>query len=685
MAPTTQLPPLETWELDAPEAASRREAAAAHARRLADIALALAPALMVAYLAFRTGGYYPEGYASIVTLLALALGCAALASRWPFGAGFSTTSIVAAAALLLLVVWTWFSSGWSDAPTRALFETERTSLYLLTLVFFGAFLRRQGGLSLAITGVALAMAGVCATSLATRLYPDVFTTSSALSPQRLSFPLTYWNSLGMFAAIAVVLLFHLTSDLRAPRPVRIVAAAAIPVPALTLYFTFSRGALGGLVVGLVAYVLVGRSRGLLSGLLAAAPAAALALTHAYSAEILGTRANLTAAAAAEGHRLAIWVFVACALGGVLRLALLPLDAALARMPAASHGTRRAALVAAILAAVLACGVAVALDAPARAKDAYESFTKPELSTDARSRFRQVTLSGREDHWTVALEYYRAHPLTGEGAGTFETQWLRSRDTASETREAHSLYIEVLSELGWVGLLLVASAIGAILVGLAARARGHRRAVYGALFAGTLMWAVHAGVDWDWELPAVGVGLFALAGMGLARRSMDGGPRERILSGWPVRAAVALACILLALTAVRTVVADAALDDAKNELKAGHCKEAVAASETALSAVATDPVAHEIIGWCLIDTRRPAAAAGEMQQAVRDDPDHWRFRYGLAIARAAAGQDPRPALRLARRLNPRGEILFNGAARELAVERNSARWKRLARTAVRPRP
>jgi hypothetical protein len=295
----------------------------------------------------------------------------------------------------------------------------------------------------------------------------------------------------------------------------------------------------------------------------------------------------------------------------------------------------------------------------------------------------VTLSGREEHWEVALDYYRAHRLTGAGAGTFETQWLRSRPRAAETREAHSLFVEVLGELGIVGLALILTAIGAILVGLVLRARGHRRPLYGSLFAGTLMWAAHAGADWDWELPAVGLGLFALAGMGLARRAMDGGARERIFASWPFRAAVALACILVAITAVRTVVADAALDEAKSELKVGHCKEAVAASETALSAVATNPIGHEIIGWCLIDAERPAAAVDEMQQAVADDPDHWRFRYGLAIARAAAGQDPRPDLRLARRLNPQGAIFTSGAARELAVTRRSARWRRLAPAAHRP--
>jgi hypothetical protein len=73
----------------------------------------------------------------------------------------------------------------------------------------------------------------------------------------------------------------------------------------------------------------------------------------------------------------------------------------------------------------------------------------------------------------------------------------------------------------------------------------------------------------------------------------------------------------------------------------------------------------------------------MEDAVRNDPDHWRYRYGLAIARAATGRDPRPDLRIARRLNRQGAILFNGAARELALTRDSARWKRLARGASRP--
>ena len=67
------------------------------------------------------------------------------------------------------------------------------------------------------------------------------------------------------------------------------------------------------------------------------------------------------------------------------------------------------------------------------------------------------------------------------------------------RDAHSLYVEALSELGPVGLALVL-AIVAIPIATAVRRRGEPLvAVSGAAFA---VFAVHAGLDWDWEMPVV---------------------------------------------------------------------------------------------------------------------------------------------------------------------------------------
>src|SRR5687768_7322453 len=116
---------------------------------IARIAVPLTPGLLVAYLAFWSGGYEAEAYGSAAVMLALAVGGAALAPKSSFGAGFSSALIVATGGLGLFVAWTWLSSHWSSAPASALFETPRAALYLLTLVFFGSFLARERRLALA--------------------------------------------------------------------------------------------------------------------------------------------------------------------------------------------------------------------------------------------------------------------------------------------------------------------------------------------------------------------------------------------------------------------------------------------------------------------------------------------------------------------------------------------------------
>ncbi len=66
----------------------------------------------------------------------------------------------------------------------------------------------------------------------------------------------------------------------------------------------------------------------------------------------------------------------------------------------------------------------------------------------------------------------------------------------------------------VGALLLVAALLTILWGFAARARGDDRPLYAALLAAGLAWACHAGVDWDWEMPAVTLPAVVLAGVAL---------------------------------------------------------------------------------------------------------------------------------------------------------------------------
>ena len=196
-----------------------------------------------------------------------------------------------------------------------------------------------------------------------------------------------------------------------------------------------------------------------------------------------------------------------------------------------------------------------------------------------------------------------------------------------------------------------------------------------------MWAVHAGVDWDWELAAVSFWVFALAGVALA------GPRPRSCSGsgapmWALRAAAGVLCLLVAVGAMRMIVSTDSLADGISAYKAGDCKEARSDMRTALDALDSQPQAAAVLGYCNALAGRDSAAVQQMQEAVRLDPAHWRYRYGLAIVRGMAGRDPRPDLALARRLNPRGEITTTGLASRLA-DAGPARWQALARRSPRP--
>jgi O-antigen ligase len=108
---------------------------------------------------------------------------------------------------------------------------------------------------------------------------------------------------------------------------------------------------------------------------------------------------------------------------------------------------------------------------------------------------------RSSYYRVAWHEYVAHPLLGSGAGTFGRYWLHSGRVIrwGGALDAHSLYLEMLAELGPIGLCLV---LGVFLYPLR-RVIGQRGLPAVPAAAGAAAaFLVHAGLDWDWELPAV---------------------------------------------------------------------------------------------------------------------------------------------------------------------------------------
>ena len=292
-------------------------------------------------------------------------------------------------------------------------------------------------------------------------------------------------------------------------------------------------------------------------------------------------------------------------------------------------------------------------------------------------------NNRVSKWGIAYEEWQRHPLTGTGAGTFVFSWQRERATEGHVREAHSLYAEFLGELGLPGLAALLAALAAVLFGLAWRSRGPDGAAPAALLGAGVAWAVHAGVDWDWEMPVVTLWLFAAGGMALARTGLPSrvrGPRVR----WAGRAGVATACVLLAtLLPVRVALSDASLQRSIDRLAAGDCRGASTDARSARAAMAGRWQADYVLGTCAAAAGRWGEAEAAMRAAAADDRHNWLPRYGTAIALGALGKDGSGELRIARSLNPREPVLGETAA--VSTGRTRAARRRAARTAPLPLP
>jgi hypothetical protein len=205
----------------------------ATARRGALVALLLLPGALAVYTAFHGGGYFAGTQGKLAVLLAVILLLRFTVAENPFG-GASAALAVAGGALALLAAWILLSASWSDAPARALLEFDRALLYVLALVVFATLPMTAARLAWLLRGVAGAAIVVCTVALITRTLPHVWPVSPGVANERLSYPITYWNTLGLLGALGVVLCVHFTCSEREPRWVRALAAAALPILAATI-------------------------------------------------------------------------------------------------------------------------------------------------------------------------------------------------------------------------------------------------------------------------------------------------------------------------------------------------------------------------------------------------------------------------------------------------------------------
>ncbi len=406
------------------------------------------PLVTVAGVAAASGGYFPTSWGWTALLLSWVVIAASLLGR----TRLSALGAIWTAALLALAGWTCLSAFWG-APGPAALAGERMLVYVAAAPAALLLVRRRD-LAMFLGGLVAGATGACAYGLATRLEPDRVGSFGAEASYRLFEPIGYWNALGAFAALTLLLSLGLAVHVRSA--VGAILASLAPVVLLpTLYFTFSRGSWLALVVGAAVVLAVSPRRlRLVTGALVLLPLPALGVLLASRLDGLTNKSATLAQATDDGQRLLLWLALLAL--GQLGVALgFVIASRRIEVPAPVRLAYGGALVAA--AAIALVGAFVVYDDPVSlARRGYDSFTSPPTGgTDLNSRLFTFSSNGRIELWHAAWDEFRAHPVVGSGGGGFERWWLEHRPREAQVRDAHNLYAQTLGELGVVGLGLLA--------------------------------------------------------------------------------------------------------------------------------------------------------------------------------------------------------------------------------------
>jgi O-antigen ligase len=247
-----------------------------------------------------------------------------------------------------------------------------------------------------------------------------------------------------------------------------------------------------------------------------------------------------------------------------------------------------------------------------------------------------------------------------GAGNFDTTYFRERRTTEDVRQAHSIEMQTLGELGLVGIALLAAFLGAVLWGFGrkvAAARADSRSRWAAVAAGGVFitWLVHTSVDWLHLLPGVtGIAICAAAALVAPWRApRSGAGRTRL-----VIAGLAVAVTILGAVVVgRSVLADYYLAEGRAKLTkdpAGALRDAEASldvDDEVLKAHYLKSAAYARLG-----SYEDAKAA--LEEAARREPSDflpWALLGDLATRRRDDAARRRFYARAAE-LNPRDRAI-----------------------------
>jgi O-antigen ligase len=556
-------------------------------------------------------------------------------------------SLVLMGVLLVYGAWTALSLGWTESSERTTLEITRVLDYLALAALIASVLDRRTWRAAAL-GIGFGALVVCVLSVTSRLAPGAFPTPTLYQPagqNRLSDPFGYWNALGAWSAMSCAIGLAIASHDRS-RWRRAVALGLVPIAGLAAYLSYSRSTIGGIVVAGVVVLLSSRARfAVLLNLIAAAAGSAILILAVRGEPDIANGTGNHGAGAVVGA-LVLSVVLAGAAAALTRARLVDR----ARLP---RQTGRAVTVGAVALLVLVAAVL----GPGIARRAWSQFRHPTVATTADPASRVTQLSGiRYDVWTSALQSFEKHPIEGIGSGTFEFWWNRQGKSGEFVRNAHSLELENMAELGAPGLLLIVAVLGAATwVLLVARIQSRRTATAGAaaaLLGAFLVYVVQASVDWMWQSTAVTVLAIAAAAVAGARLSTRS---QRLRWFW--RLGIALAAIGAVAVQIPSLLSTSEIRRSQTAERGRHPAFALAWANAAAGVEPWSASAYEQRALVLESAGLLNKAAQDLRRAISYEQTNFRHRLLLARVETERGRLAAAvaAYRQARRLRPKAAV------------------------------
>jgi hypothetical protein len=596
--------------------------------------------LTILVIGANSAGYWPPAWGwSSLALLVVSGFAAVLRSdvrvSWP--------GAVLAIGLFGFTLWSLASSLWAPSATQPVQQSERLLVYLAAVVAVLLVVRMRSYRHL-LGGTWTAVVVLSGYGLLTRLFPDRFGTTDLIAGYRLEAPLGYWNALGIFTVMGLLLSLGFAARGRRPL-VRGLAGVTTVVLLPTMYFTFSRGAWISLVVAVVVLIALDRRRlQMITTMLIVAPWPLLAVWSASRTPALTTTTSSAASATAAGHRYALIVVILAAVAGLAAYAL-ALGSPRIRIPRATE--RAYAAVLGLVAVGILLAVFARFGSPAQiTRHVYNGFvgqSSPPAATNLNQRLFNLSAGLRIPQWKVAWHDYVSHSLLGSGAGTYARYWNQFRPVGLKVANAHNLYLETLAELGPIGLVLLVIALGAPLV---AAIRARRHALVAPAIAAYAAFLIHAAVDWDWQMPAVTlVALFCAT----AVIASQGDIAKRYALSPPWRIAALALIVMLLIAGFVGLRGNQAISDSQDAAAAGNWGASAAAARTAATWAPWSSQPPQLLGEALAAEGNLAAARADFTKALSIDDTDWSVWLDLAIASQGATQQR--ALSHALALNP----------------------------------